>query len=142
MTDQQIVQVLYTQSVLIIDSTSIMEKIIEKKTAHHKVEIQKISRNIKLQQDQLNSLNNKTKGMTEIVLKFSNTLNQQKQPVNIEGCNLQDRADIDLFHSLNISDGSNRSASLNITNVAQWPENPSSRTLQASNLFFQCCRRS
>lgn len=39
MIDQQIVQVLYTQSVLIIDSTSIMEKIIEKKTAHHKVEI-------------------------------------------------------------------------------------------------------
>ena len=39
MIDQQIVQVLYTQSVLIIDNTSIMEKIIEKKIAHHKVEI-------------------------------------------------------------------------------------------------------
>ena len=39
MTDQQIVQVLYTQSVLIIDSASITEKIIEKKAAHHKVEI-------------------------------------------------------------------------------------------------------
>ena len=105
MTDQQIVQVLYTQSVLIIDSKSIMEENIEKKTAHYKVEIQKISRNIKLQQDQLNSLNSKTKGMTEMVLKFSNTLNQQKQPVNIEGCNIQYRADTDLFHSLNISVG-------------------------------------
>ena len=127
MTDQQIVQVLYTQSVLIIDSKSIMEENIDKKTAHYKVEIQKISRNIKLQQDQLNSLNSKTKGMTEMVLKFSNTLNQQKQPVNIEGRNLEDRADTDLFYSLNISDGSNRSATLNITNVAQWPENPNSR---------------
>ena len=43
--------------------------------------------------------------MTEMVLKFSNTLNQQKQPVNIEGCNIQYRADTDLFHSLNISVG-------------------------------------
>ena len=62
-----------------------------------------------------------------MVLKLSNTLNQQKQPVNIEGCNIQDRADTDLFHSLNISDGRNRSASLNIANVAQWLENPNSR---------------
>ena len=93
-----------------------------------------------------------------MVLKFSNTLNQQKQPVNIEGRNLEDRADTDLFYSLNISDGSNRSATLNITNVAQWPENPNSRhhsrnigkqwftedqlPLQASNLFLQRCRRS
>ena len=39
MADQQTVQVLYTQSVLIIDCPSIMEKVIEKKTAHYKVEI-------------------------------------------------------------------------------------------------------
>ena len=78
-------------------------------------------------QDQLNSLNNKAKGMTEMVLTFSNTLNQQKQPVNIEGCNVPDRANTDLFQSINISDGSNRSATLNVTNVAQWPANPNSR---------------
>ena len=52
-----------------------------------------------------------------MVLKFSNTLNQQKQPVNIEGCNVPDRANTDLFQSINISDGSNRSATLNVTNV-------------------------
>ena len=41
MIDQQIVQVLYTQSVLIIDSTSITQKIIEKKTAHHRLKFRK-----------------------------------------------------------------------------------------------------
>ena len=40
----------------------------------------------------LNSLNKKTKDMTEMVSKISNTLNHKKQPVNTQGCNVPDGA--------------------------------------------------
>ena len=88
MADQQTNQVLNAQLVPVIDCTSIMETVTEKVTAHHNAAIEKILKDINLQQNQINSQNKQMKDMTEMFLRLSNTLNQQKQPVNTGGYNV------------------------------------------------------
>ena len=73
-----------------------METVIEKTTAYHNVAIEKVSKNIKLQQYyklQLISSQKKKKRYgrnTLLILKFSNTLKQPKEAVNTGGYNVPD----------------------------------------------------
>ena len=59
MADQQTNQVLNAQSVPVIDCTSIMETVPEKVTAHHNAAIEKILKDISLQQNQLTAKTSK-----------------------------------------------------------------------------------
>ena len=66
---------LNAQLVPVIDCTSIVETVTEKATAHHNAAIEKILKDINLQQNQINSQNKQMKDMAEMLLSLSNTLN-------------------------------------------------------------------